>query len=222
MGFDYGGDDDSFGGDDDGPGFAFADSGDDDFVINELDGVRKVDKIKVGYATVAKKVDVKRLKKDLWSELESRFAPPPPPVVDEEKGMDRDDSMQEDDEDSKAPETAAVVEEPKTLSFKQTVTDMEANQPQGDVTLPFYFICLLHLANEKGLRLESTGLEDFVISSENGAAPSFGTLPNETATGSSSTTIAEQRERRKKEVATYIDSESDDDDDEEETESDSD
>ena len=98
---------------------------------------------------------------------------------------------------------------------------MEANQPQGDVTLPFYFICLLHLANEKGLRLESTSLDDFVITYENGAAPSFGTLPNESTTGESSTTIAEQRERRTKEVAPYVDSESEDDE-ENETESDSD
>ena len=91
AGFDYGGDDDSYGGGDDGPGFAFADSGDDDFVINELEGVRKIDKIQVGYATVAKKVDVKRLKKDLWNELEATFAPP---AVEADRDLDGDDSMQ--------------------------------------------------------------------------------------------------------------------------------
>jgi len=208
AGFDYGGDDDSFGGGDDGAGFTFADSGDDDFVITELDGVRKVDKIQVGYATVAKKVDVKRLKKDLWNELEAAFASVP---VNKEKDADEDES--------KEAETPAVVqEELKCLSFKETVADMEANQPQGDVTLPFYFICLLHLANEKGLRLESTSLEDFIITSDKDAAPSFGTLPNESVTGESSTTIAEQREKRAKEVAAYVDSEGD----EEETDSDSD
>lgn len=220
MGFDYGGDDDSFGGDDDGPGFAFADSGDDDFVINELEGVRKVDKIQVGYATVAKKVDVKRLKKDLWNELESTFAHPPPPVENGGDVKDQDDSMEDDT--SKAPETPAVIKQPKSLSFKETVADMEEKQPQGDVTLPFYFICLLHLANEKGLRLESTGLEDFVITSDHGAAPSFGTLPTETATGASSTLVVEQRERKTKEVAMYVDSdESEDDGDDTVSDSDS-
>jgi condensin complex subunit 2 len=42
---------------------------------------------------------------------------------------------------------------------------MQSTQTQTDVTLPFYFICVLHLANEKGLALESMGLEDFVIHS---------------------------------------------------------
>lgn len=184
----------------------------DDFVIGELDGVRKVDKIKVGYATVAKKVDVKRLKKDLWDELEAIFAPQAPPSG-EDKQVGKDDDM-EDDEGTKPRETPAATAEPKCLSFKETVTDMEAKQPQGDVTLPFYFICLLHLANEKGLRLESTGLEDFMIMSENDATPSFGTLPNERETGESSTNIFEKRERRTKGVDTYVDSESDDEDDE--------
>jgi condensin complex subunit 2 len=198
---DYGGADDSFSGGDDGPGFEFADNGDEDFVINELEGVRKVDKIQVGYATVAKTVDVKRLKKDLWSELETNFV-----TADKENEPDED---MEEDEESKAPITD--VERPKFLSFRKTVQDMEVGQAQGDVTLPFYFICLLHLANEKGLRLESNGLEDFLIAQDNGAAPSFGTLPKESASGKSTTTIAEQRERRTKELATYQDMESDED-----------
>jgi condensin complex subunit 2 len=83
------------------------------------------------------------------------------------------------------------------------------------VTLPFYFICLLHLANEKGLRLESTSLEDFMIMVDNGAAPSFGVLPNQSATGESTTSIVEQRERRAKEMTAYQDMESDEDSDSE-------
>lgn len=196
AGFDYGCDDDSFGGGDDGPGFELAENGDDDFMINELEGVRKIDKIQVGYATVAKKVDVRRLKKDLWSELEMNFV-----SAGEEK--EPDDEVEE----CKAPITP--VEETKCLSFKKTVQDMEVGQAQGDVTLPFYFICLLHLANEKGLRLESTSLEDFMITLENGAAPSFGTLPHESATGESTTSITEQRRRRAKEMTAYQDMESD-------------
>ena len=57
------------GGDDDGPGFEL--NGDDDFVVAKLSGVRKIDRIQVGYASVATKVDVKRLKYNLWTELES-------------------------------------------------------------------------------------------------------------------------------------------------------
>lgn len=155
-----GGFDDSFGEDDDGPGFMFADDdagGDDgnqdDFVMEELKAVRKVDtkSVQVGYATIAKKVDVKRLKRDLWTGIESSILP-------KSKG---DDVDVDDDplEESKAEEC---------LSFQDTVRDMEGCKTQVDVTLPFYFICVLHLANEKGLKLESLGLEDFVIRNDLG------------------------------------------------------
>ena len=53
---------------------------------------------------------------------------------------------------------------------------MEMAQSQTDVTVSFYFICCLHLANEKGLKLDSTGLEDFMISLDDGSAPTFGTF----------------------------------------------
>lgn len=153
--------DTSFGGDPDvdGPGFDFGANGDDadfddnGFQIEELEGVRKVEKVRVGYATVAKKVDVKRLKRDLWDELERTFAP-----TDEEKI--------DDEEKESSPMSVALT--PATdahLSFQDTVREMQSTQAQSDVTLPFYFICVLHLANEKGLALESTGLEDFIIHS---------------------------------------------------------
>ena len=35
------------------------------------------------------------------------------------------------------------------MSFQDLVCDITTGQRQKDVTLPFYFICLLHLANEK-------------------------------------------------------------------------
>jgi hypothetical protein len=34
-------------------------------------------------------------------------------------------------------------------SFQDLVCEISSGQRQKDVTLPFYFICLLHLANEK-------------------------------------------------------------------------
>ena len=156
------------GGDDDGQGFTLAedDNDGDNFAVKELEGVRKVQKTRVGYATVATIVDVKRLKKDLWTELESFFVP----MVEEAAiGEERNDKGG----DIKPPE----VEEHKKLSFNNTVAEMAGSQSQNDVTLPFYFICLLHLANEKGLRLESQGLEDFLICVDDGAEPSAGSLP---------------------------------------------
>ena len=41
-----------------------------------------------------------------------------------------------------------------------------AQQRQSDVTMPFYFICLLHLCNEKTLALNADGLKNFAVSTE--------------------------------------------------------
>ena len=148
--FDDGDDDDN-----DGPGFFMADiddepvtKDDDDFIFRELEGVRKVEKVHVGYATVAKKVDVKKLKSDLWTELESKFAT---------IKTNNDDSDDPDESQDK------TMSDPPVLSFKKAVQSMESHKSQSDVTLPFYFICILHLANEKGLRLVDKGLDEFEI-----------------------------------------------------------
>jgi condensin complex subunit 2 len=167
VGFDMAGadafDDGSFGGggDDDGPGFAFADNDDDrdDFVIHELEDVRKVDKVKVGYATIAKKVDVKRLKHDLWIELETKFGD----KTKSSDGGDDDDVNSVDDEEAQDASKMSV-------TFQQAVQNLESAKSQADITLPFYFICILHLANEKGLCLASKGLDDFEIYPD-GSAP---------------------------------------------------
>lgn len=187
-------DDNSFGGgggyddDDDGGGgmgFEFAsgdnDDGDDtnEFVIPQLDDVRKINKVKIGYAKVARKVDVKRLKRDLWTELEQTFAP------DKNKDEEEENTNNDDKDEDDAVSTASTVSDPDpdlvdksndnvtddrndimtTLSFQNTVHDMQTNQSQSNITLPFYFICILHLCNEKGLALESCGLDDFIIHS---------------------------------------------------------
>lgn len=137
-------DDGSLGaGDDDGPGYGFvgADTSNDeqDFYIDDLDGIRKVQRIHVGYASVAKKVDVKKLKQELWAELESRI------------WGSKVDTIEDDNEKA------------KPLSFQHVLKTLEDKKSQPDVTLPFYFICALHLANEKGFILNSQGLDDFTI-----------------------------------------------------------
>ncbi|GKY96484.1 hypothetical protein MPSEU_000607800 [Mayamaea pseudoterrestris] len=138
------------GDDDDGTGFAMNndDSIDEnqDFCIRELDDVRRVEKVRVGYATVAKKVDVKKLKRDLWKELEDRFSSNE--ITDDEDMVD----------DERVEETLGV-----GVSFQHAVQELEQRKTQPDATLSFYFISILHLANEKGLRLESKGLCDFEI-----------------------------------------------------------
>jgi len=172
-------DENSFGDDGDCGGFVFGgeDDHDDepvgDFVVPELDGVRKVEKVKVGYATVAKKVDVKRLKKDLWEELERTFQERDmllEAAANDKDDADMNDGMSEQEAEREMKQLDEVTnpksqkqQQQNLLSFHDTVREMQSTRSQADATLPFYFICILHLANEKGLALESLGLEDFII-----------------------------------------------------------
>ena len=87
---------------------------------------RKVDKVQIAYATRAKKVDVRKLKAQMWRDVEA------------------------------SPES----------DFAAVVNRVGAQQRQSDVTMPFYFICLLHLCNEKTLALNADGLKNFAVSTE--------------------------------------------------------
>jgi condensin complex subunit 2 len=148
----FGGDD----GDDGGFCFGFDDAGSEggeNFAVQELDGIRKVQKVQVGYATIAKKVDVKRLKKDLWMEIEDTLV----------KRASEDGEAKPADDTDQVVKSMSNRSTPDFLSFQEAIRDMQATQSQTDVTLPFYFICLLHLCNEKNLELESEGLEDCFI-----------------------------------------------------------
>ncbi|KAH8731552.1 condensin complex subunit 2/barren [Phaeosphaeriaceae sp. PMI808] len=88
----------------------------------------------VQYARVAKKVDVKRLKDELWKGigLEDISAPPP----------------------ENAPEDPASKAVDGSLTFTSVVNNLQAVYPKqamADISTSYCFICLLHLANEKGL-----------------------------------------------------------------------
>ncbi|KAK8049788.1 condensin complex subunit 2 [Apiospora phragmitis] len=100
----------------------------------------------VQYARVAKKVDVRRLKEELWKGM---FL----------EGLEDPDSARistsptEDEASASAPKT-----EP-TLKFTSVMNDLQAVYPKpvmDDISTSFCFICLLHLANEKGLMIENT------------------------------------------------------------------
>ncbi|CAO2648714.1 Nn.00g096630.m01.CDS01 [Neocucurbitaria sp. VM-36] len=89
----------------------------------------------VQYAKVAKKVDVKRLKDELWRGIgfEEIKAPPPP------------------DTTAQDPASKAV---DGSLTFTDVVNNLQAVYPKqamADISTSYCFICLLHLANEKGL-----------------------------------------------------------------------
>jgi condensin complex subunit 2 len=105
----------------------------------------KVNKIEIHYAKTAKKMDMKKLKQSMWSLL-TEFSKKDP-------GAEADHS-----ENGKqvAPEEAA---DEKMLSA--LTKDLQKSLPPlmaQNLSIPLAFACLLHLANEKNLKLE--GMED--------------------------------------------------------------
>ncbi|CAM9994361.1 unnamed protein product [Pylaiella littoralis] len=69
---------------------------------------------------------------------------------------------EEEAEDAK-PSTPGVVD----MTFSDIVHDVVSREEQSGVTVPLYLICLLHLANKKGLRLEGQeDLLDFSVASD--------------------------------------------------------
>ncbi|EKJ77021.1 hypothetical protein NXS19_012190 [Fusarium pseudograminearum] len=100
----------------------------------------------VQYARVAKKVDVRRLKEELW------------------KGMDND-ILGKQPEPLASPDSDFKQDQP--LKFTEVMNNLQTVYPKpvmDDISTSYCFICLLHLANEKGLVIENTpGLSELEI-----------------------------------------------------------
>ncbi|KAF8475726.1 condensin complex subunit 2/barren [Kalaharituber pfeilii] len=96
----------------------------------------------VQYAKVAKKVDVRRLKENIWKQLGMDMVNPTP---------------QKSAVPNPAPApTPAAAPLPKT--FTEVIHNLQRVYPKeamSDISTSYCFICVLHLANEKGLVLES-------------------------------------------------------------------
>ena len=141
---DCGGDDGDFGGEDYG--------GDDAAGFNMLPSPQRVQKVELDYCKKAKKVDVKQLKGALWQRVGT--------TADADGGA-------ADGESSGTEAGEASSGKGKELSFHDTVQAVAETQ-NANVTTPFYFICMLHLANEHGLELVGKeDLQDFGIIAHN-------------------------------------------------------
>lgn len=94
----------------------------------------------VNYAKTAKKVDVKRLKDNLWTKLDLSDVTPRDTLTD----------------------SKTKVEEPPR-KFTDVVRSLDSVYPEktlADISTSFCFICLLHLANERGLKIEGNNALD--------------------------------------------------------------
>ncbi|TMW62828.1 hypothetical protein Poli38472_005446 [Pythium oligandrum] len=109
---------------------------------------RVVEKIDVHYERIAKRVDVKKLKTSIWTHLENDTGIVRSVPRGKKRGRKGGEEESEDSESEQVESTSA----PSTTTFDSVVNSISDKVP-SNVTVSFYFICMLHLANEKGLSL---------------------------------------------------------------------
>lgn len=141
---------DDLGGDDDFGGIDFNDALDGGTMLNGGDaakeegiagstqlitGGRKVRPEYVNFSRIAKRVDVKLLKDNLWNNLKPKTPP-------------KDDT------------TSAVESTKKFGDVVTSIGKLYGAEEKKDLSTSFCFICLLHLANEHGLDIASNEFHD--------------------------------------------------------------
>lgn len=97
----------------------------------------------VHYAKKAKRVDVKRLKDDIWADLRDLVDPVP--------------ELDPGAESSEA-EPEPTTPTPPVKTFDTVIQSLRSSYPKekmSEISTSFCFICLLHLANEEGLTIET-------------------------------------------------------------------
>jgi condensin complex subunit 2 len=126
----------------------------------------------VAYARVAKKVDVRRLKVEMWKGMGERlvdavdFASASQPGAVSSEAPPEPETEAETEPDvpmpatpkAESPEKPVDSKDAGRLRFTQIMNSLKAVYPADtlrDISTSFGFICLLHLANEQGLVLES-------------------------------------------------------------------
>ncbi|KAI9819054.1 MAG: hypothetical protein M1832_004096 [Thelocarpon impressellum] len=112
----------------------------------------------VQYARVAKKVDVRRLKEEMWRGMGigegDEVDHPMPGSSTERLTMKQDQAAPPSP--SKTPVAPVSMSEDGSLRFTSVMNNLQSVYPKqamADISTSYCFICLLHLANEKGLQI---------------------------------------------------------------------
>eukprot|EP00056_Hartaetosiga_gracilis_P010760 m.160293 g.160293 ORF g.160293 m.160293 type:complete len:759 (+) comp13383_c3_seq3:81-2357(+) len=113
--------------------------------LNLIAEPTKAQKIHIGYAKHAKRVNVRQVKSCIWKEL-------------------KDTQTQQSDDENSSNNKGELVKNKKTEvkephDFSKLVKDVPALVPKNtgeQLSVPIMFVCLLHLANEKTLTVSST------------------------------------------------------------------
>ncbi|EEB95513.1 hypothetical protein MPER_05505, partial [Moniliophthora perniciosa FA553] len=124
----------------DGDGTGQVDPEDQDLLASTQGQSRRVRPETIKYSKRSKRVDVRKLKDNIWKELDMVVPPKRP-----------DDDSMDVDEDVKATDPS------EARQFDTVITNLHKVYPRDkmqDISTSYCFICLLHLANEEGLKLE--------------------------------------------------------------------
>ncbi|KAF7309641.1 Condensin complex subunit 2 [Mycena indigotica] len=144
---------------DDGPGFddgfddgdalapPEADTDEQDLLAATQGKTRRVRPDFVNYAKRAKRVDVRKLKDNIWRGLDIVIAKP-------KEDAEEDNMVIDDTTDDSPPPT----DPSEARVFSSVISGLQKSYPRErmeEISTSFCFICLLHLANEQGLKLDS-------------------------------------------------------------------
>ncbi|XP_009706644.1 PREDICTED: condensin complex subunit 2 [Cariama cristata] len=121
--------------------------------LNLIAEPQKVNKIAIQYAKTAKKMDMKRLKKNMWDLL-----------TDGQKK----EIVAEMEDAEKEKDMSVVAGEKVFSSITEELLHRLPSAMANNLSVPLAFACLLHLANEKNLKLEGTeDLSDVLVKQGN-------------------------------------------------------
>ncbi|XP_041370641.1 condensin complex subunit 2-like [Gigantopelta aegis] len=119
----------------------------------------KVAKIDIAYAKTAKKLDVRKLKAAMWN------------ILTVSATQKNNDAEQTEVDISKGLEELSMKE--KSMSEQWSFNKMLESLPSHisesavkNLSVPIAFVCLLHLANEKCLKILDTDMQDLIISQD--------------------------------------------------------
>ncbi|KAF9942710.1 hypothetical protein BGZ67_000116 [Mortierella alpina] len=157
-----------------GPGvLGMVDGDGNDYASQLVSQPKRVKATFITFSKTAKKVDVKKLKDNIWKEMTQQGLKRQPARDDEadrgrtkkkanleggEEDGDEEDPEREqaEDEDEDVADGDYVKKEQKFTEIIGGLSKMYPEQKLKEISVPFCFICLLHLANEKNLSIEST------------------------------------------------------------------
>ncbi|XP_049539308.1 condensin complex subunit 2 [Anopheles darlingi] len=131
-----------------------------DFISTEFKGAPdKVAKINIAYAKTAKVIDMKQLKYSCWRVINSYITP-------EEPAATQQSQLAEDDPQLPLPPATQSADDRQIKFSKlyQKVPQLLSKSQSENISKALAFYAVLHLANEKSLRLEGQAdFKDFVI-----------------------------------------------------------